>query len=428
MTKIVIDIFMYLFQLLLLWHYSETLFTPKRSKPVRIGIMLLNTVFLGVVYQLNITYLNVILMFVTYIALLLYLYNIPLRNAAFHSLIFMAVMLASEILMMAVSSVLYQDFNALENSTEAYLFVVITSKLIYFGIMIIILRIFAQKEHNEPSNKYFWILLVMPLTSVLVLLCFRYVTYELRLTHTMSILWTASCIGLLFANILIFIIYEFSIKNTRELYELKTMQRQEEQDKLYFEIIEQANNDMRVLTHDIKNHLQQIRNSDNLEDIYTYVDKLYPDIEKFSRLGISKNKMLDLIISKYSKLCRGKGIRLDIDVKTSNLSYIDDVDLSTLMNNLLDNAVEAAEQSKNPFIQVNIFSKNSVYDALVIKNSCDSNPKIADGKLKTTKNDKKIHGIGTHSINKVIKKYDAVYDWKYDENQKVFQTDIVFSK
>ncbi|MFQ8958228.1 MAG: hypothetical protein ACLR6O_05075 [Eubacterium sp.] len=40
--------------------------------------------------------------------------------------------------------------------------------------------------------------------------------------------------------------------------------------------------------------------------------------------------MLDLIISKYSRLCESKNIQFDIDVKTANLSYIDDVDLSTL--------------------------------------------------------------------------------------------------
>ena len=428
MTKIITDIFMYLFEFLLFWYYSDSLFDAKKDTSKRVSLMLLNTAFLGVIYQLNITYINAILMFVTYVLLLLYLYNISLKTAVFHSLIFMVVMLASEILVMAISSVLYKGFNAFESSPSAYLVIVPTSKLIYFSLMIIILKLFAQKEKNEQYNKYFWLLFIMPLTSIMVLVCFRYTAYQMRLTKVMSILWIISCIGLLFANILVFIIYEYSLKNTKELYELKAIQDREEQDKRYFEIIEQSNKDMRIFSHDIKNHLTQIRNLENIEAVQSYIDSIYPNIEKFSFTGISKNKMLDLIISKYVMLCEKKNIKFSVDVKTANLAYVSDSDLSTLMNNLLDNAVEAAERADERFIQVYIFSKGNMHDGLVIKNSCFVPPETENGELKTTKQNKKTHGVGTKSIRKTLKKYDAVYGWKYDENSKIFETDIVFPK
>ena len=428
MTKIITDIFMYLFEFLLFWYYSDSLFDAKKDTSKRVSLMLLNTVFLGVIYQLNITYINAILMFVTYVLLLLYLYNISLKTAVFHSLIFMVVMLASEILVMAISSVLYKGFNAFESSPSAYLVMIPTSKLIYFSLMIIILKLFAQKEKNEQYNKYFWLLFIMPLTSIMVLVCFRYIAYQMQLTKVMSILWIISCIGLLFANILVFIIYEYSLKNTKELYELKAIQDREEQDKRYFEIIEQSNKDMRIFSHDIKNHLTQIRNLENIEAVQSYINSIYPNIEKFSFTGISKNKMLDLIISKYVTLCEKKNIKFSVDVKTANLAYVSDSDLSTLMNNLLDNAVEAAERADERFIQVYIFSKGNMHDGLVIKNSCAISPKAENGELKTTKQNKKTHGVGTKSIWKTLKKYDAVYGWKYDENSKIFETDIVFPK
>ncbi len=428
MTKIITDIFMYLFEFLLFWYYSDSLFDAKKDTSKRVSLMLLNTVFLGVIYQLNITYINTILIFVTYTLLLLYLYNVSFKTAVFHSLIFTVVMFASEILIMALSSALYKGFNAFESSPSAYLVIVPTSKLIYFSLMIIILKLFAQKENTESYNKYFWLLFIMPLTSIMVLICFRYIAYQMQLTKVMSILWIISCIGLLFANILVFIIYEYSLKNTKELYELKAIQDREEQDKRYFEIIEQSNKDMRIFSHDIKNHLTQIRNLENIEAVQSYIDSIYPNIEKFSFTGISKNKMLDLIISKYVTLCEKKNIKFSVDVKTANLAYVSDSDLSTLMNNLLDNAVEAAERADERFIQVYIFSKGSMHDGLVIKNSCAISPKAENGELKTTKQNKKTHGVGTKSIRKTLKKYDAVYGWKYDENSKIFETDIVFPK
>ncbi len=428
MTKIITDIFMYLFEFLLFWHYSDSLFDAKKSNLKRVSLMLLNTAFLGVIYQFNITYLNIILMFITYALLLLYLYNVSFKTAVFHSLIFTVVMLASEILVMALSSALYKGFNAFESNPSAYLVMIPTSKLIYFCLMIIILKLFAQKEKNEQYNKYFWLLFIMPLTSIMVLTCFRYIAYQMQLTKNMSVLWIISSIGLLFANILVFIIYEYSLKNTKELYELKTIQHQEEQDKRYFEIIEQSNKEMRIFSHDVKNHLTQIRNFEDIEEVRKYVDGIYPDVERFNRTGISKNKVLDLIISKYATLCEKKNIKFSVDVKTANLSYVSDTDLSTLMNNLLDNAVEAAEKSDGGFIQVNVFSKNDIYDGLVIKNSCSVAPITEDGELKTTKSNKKVHGIGTRSIRKTLKKYDAVYGWGYDKDLKIFKTDIVFPK
>lgn len=428
MTKIIIDIFMYLFEGMLVFYYSNSLFPLKRSRKIQIVSIAIAAFMLFTVYQLNITYLNAALIFIVYCFLFCFLYHVSYRTAAFHSFIFLLVMFASEILVMAISSVLYKDFNALENSVTAYLFVVITSKLIYFGIMMIILKLFAQKESKEQHHKYFWLLFMMPLTSIMVLVCFRYIAYQMQLTQTMSALWIISCIGLLLTNILVFIIYEYSLKNTEALYELKAMQDREEQDKRYFEIIEQSNKDMRIFSHDIKNHLMQIRNLENIEAVQNYIDSIYPNVEKFSFTGISKNKMLDLIISKYATLCESKNIRFSVDVKTANLAYVQDSDLSTLMNNLLDNAVEAAEQADTGFIQVYIFSKSNIHDGLVIKNSYACAPKTENGELKTTKRNTKMHGIGTKSIRKTLKKYDAVYGWKYDEDLKIFETDIVFPK
>lgn len=428
MTKIIIDIFMYIFEGLLIFHYSNTIFTLKKSKTIQIVYITLSTLILFTIYQLNITYLNAILFFAINSLLFYCLYNISFRTAIFHSFIFLVVMLACEFLVLAISSVFDGDFNTFENNTLTYLLTVITSKLIYFGLIMTILKLFAKTENSEQPNKNYWLLFVMPLTNIMVLICFRYITYQIELNRITIILWIISCLGILFANILVFIIYENSIKNTKELYEIKAIQHQEEQDKKYFDVIEQSNKEMRVFSHDIKNHLMQIRNLDDIDAVRAYVDKLCPDIEKFNYIGISKNKMLDLIISKYTTLCESKNIKFRVDAKTANLDYIDDVDLSTLMNNLLDNSIEAAEKSSNPFVQINIFSKNNQYDGLVIKNSCDAPPEIESGELRTTKHNKKSHGMGIKSIKKIIKKYNAIYDWKYDKAQMIFETDIVFAK
>lgn len=426
MDKIIIDIFLYVFAAILLWYYANTLFAPKHKTAVCLAFSLGIHAVLGVVYQFGIVYLNVGLLLITYALMFKLMYEVNWKTAVFHSAIFVAVMFASEIIVMAIGTVFFKDFNAMDNDIGAYLYVIVMSKLVYLAIILAIMKLFANKEKSGTSNRFYWILFILPLSSALVFLAFRYVAYNLLLTPVINVLWTVTSLLIVFANIIVFIIYEYSLKNASELYELKALKLQEEQDKKYYELIEQSNNDMRMLAHDMNNHFTQIRNMSDADAIHTYVDNLSLEIESFTKTGVSKNKMLDLIISKYMRICERKQIRFDVDAKTANLSYISDVDLSTLMNNLLDNAVEAAEKSSGREVSVSIFVRNEVYDGLIIRNSCDSEPSVKDGLLMTTKSNKSIHGVGITSVKKIIKKYNAVYDWKYDNNGKIFETDIAF--
>lgn len=428
MTKIIIDIFMFLLEFVLLYYYSNSLFKSKKSKNVRIVTTFLCFVVLFIVYQFKITYINTVLMFAIYLFSFVFLYKVKLKSAVFHTVIFIVVMMAAELIPATIYSILFDDFNAFETDITAYIFNVIVGKFIYFSIMLILLKVFAQKENMEQQDNFYWMLFVMPLASIVMMISFRYVVYSVDLTESMSILWIISSVGVIFANILVFIIYERSMRDSRELYKLKSIKQQEELDKHYFEIIKQSNKDMRIFAHDIKNHLIQIRNFDDIDRVHNYVDTLVPDIEKFSHKGMSKNETLDIIISKYYTLCESKQINFSVDVKTANLSYINSVDLSTMMNNLLDNSVEAAQKAENGFIDVKIFAKNKLYDGMIIRNSCVQPPVTKNGYLKTTKEEYRLHGLGISSVKKIAKKYDAMYDWEYDDTKKVFITNMAFSK
>ena len=434
MAKIIIDIFMYLFELLLLLYYSNSLFEAKKSNSKRVSLMLISFAFLGVIYQLNITYLNIILMFIIYTILLLYLYKVSFKTAVFHSLIFTAVMLASEILVMALSSALYKGFNTFESSLSAYLVIISTSKLLYFSLMLIILKIFAKKENNEQYNKYFWLLFIMPLTSIMVLTCFRYISYQMHLTRTMSILWIISCIGLLFANILVFIIYEYSLKNTKELYELKEIQQREEQEKRYFELnstymnlLQSQNDELQMVFHDTKHHYTALRGMESVDEVREYISKIYPELESKNSIAFSKNRMLDLILNKYVTVCKNNGIKLNIEVKTASLDYIDDAELSVLINNILDNAVEAAVKSTEKQIDFSLRNINDM-DLLSVINSCDNPPEYDSNKLITSKFDAHNHGFGTRIISRHAQKNNGKYEWFYDEKEHKFHLTILFQK
>lgn len=103
--------------------------------------------------------------------------------------------------------------------------------------------------------------------------------------------------------------------------------------------------------------MEQIGNLTDSEEISTYISKLYGIINQYNNVVFSGNKTLDIIINKYNTLCANKNIKITFNVKTANLIDIDNTDLSTILNNALDNAVEAAEKSINKMVSVDIYTK-----------------------------------------------------------------------
>lgn len=428
MAKIICDIFMYIFEAILLYHYAEGLFTARCRKSVRISMIAVINVGLLIIYQAEYAILNGLLQFICNLFVFLVLYKTQIRIAFFHSVMFISVMAISEIAVINSCAVIFNDFDAMATNLDAYIFVITTSKLIYFMIMLAVKRLCSVKQYENQKDSFYWLLFIFPLICVPVCLMIFFVADNIEVTPMLRIIMSSIFIVLLFSNLIIFFIYDRANKNKAELYELKAARLQQETDEKYFDAIEQSQEEIRRFSHDMKNHLLQIRYLEDVGAIHEYLDDIIEDVEKISYVRISSNRMLNLIVSKYSAICEKKRIKFDVQVKLASLNYIKDVDLSAILNNLLDNAVEAAEKCENGYIEVSIFSKNSNFDGIIIKNSCEKEPVHINERLITSKADKLFHGLGINIVKRVLKKYDAIYDWQYHAEKKLFETGIVFPK
>ena len=108
------------------------------------------------------------------------------------------------------------------------------------------------------------------------------------------------------------------------------------------------------------------------------------------------------------------------------MSFIAGNDLTSMLSNLLDNAVEAAKDSDGAFIRFTT-RKEKNFVILSVVNSTSAAPKSQGEKLITTKKDKAIHGYGLKSIEKSAKKYAGICDWNYNESDKTFHFNIIFN-
>ncbi len=424
----IFNIVLYFTEGLIIFYYANSFFNRKFSTlKTIVGISLSHMLLFGIYYANN-TILNFIALFIIYCLIFLLLYDCRFFTAVFNTVLLLVIMVACEWCVIFITSLfLNKDFYAYQESLPLQMFDITLSKLAYYFICLIMIRIFSKRSINTQNKTVFWQLMIMPVASVFALFVFRYISLETLLTDTANILCSVASLFLLISNIVVFIIYEHAIHNAAELYELRSVKQKEEIEKQYFDILEQNNKDLKIFTHDIKNHLEQISSLTDNKEISSYISKLYGTVNNYSNVALSGNKTLDVIINKYNTLCTNKDIEIIFNVKTANLIDIDNTDLSTILNNALDNAVESAEQCFEKKISVDIYTKE-LFEIIKIQNSCDSVPLTSNKKLLTNKKEKELHGFGVESMVRTIEQYDGMFDWNYDEINKFFEVTIAIPK
>lgn len=192
----------------------------------------------------------------------------------------------------------------------------------------------------------------------------------------------------------------------------------------YYQILDQQNQQLMIYAHDAKKHLAAIQALNEDPQISSYVAKLTEQLADYTRNCHSGNKLLDVMIHKYTVDCDMRGIQFDYDVRVCNLAQLNDIDLVAILGNLMDNAVTAAEQSEGKVINLSTVHRNS-YSVIVVSNSCDIPPKQSGNRLLSTKSDSSLHGFGLKSVEKTIRKYQGDFEWEYDADKKLFTVTVM---
>ena len=167
----------------------------------------------------------------------------------------------------------------------------------------------------------------------------------------------------------------------------------------------------RALKHDMKNHTFVILSyleKNQVEEAKQYTSEILDKLNAMYTYISVGNSLLNFIIN--SKLSKAKERNLLIKAEIENLpfSYIDSIDFSSLLNNILDNAIEAAVQSEKKQLAVSIAHKKG-FDIIVVKNSIDKSVLQENPELKTSKTGQG-HGFGMQQIRTIVSKYDGELD------------------
>lgn len=310
-----------------------------------------------------------------------------------------------------VSLVVKKDFlNAHRYGTGSrYVSVIFVQILLMLFLGFIIkLKVFLK----EKDNQYMLIMSLIPAISVIVC-CFM--VYRSDKSYEMNVIYTfIAMAGIIIINVISVLLLIMEQK----VYEQKTRQQvmlsayqQKEKDIESILDMQKQNSKQR---HDINNVLiliSELIQDEKYSKALEVLDKYRTGYNNINVTEIvSNNIVLNYLLNRKINQCREAGIDMACYV-LGNIAGVDDMDLYILLENLCDNAIEAAGQCKKPSIKLQIAEDNaSMY--IDIGNTTSGNVLNNNPHMNTTKKDKNMHGFGIMNIRDIIDKYNGTINYE----------------
>ena len=432
MEHIVLLLFSFFTEAVILWQYTSNIFTSSYGSKIRLALLSALYTILFLLSLLKQTGLNVVSFFVFNTVFLYVLFKLKLLLALFHSAIVTAIMGISEIAVLGIISRFFPHF--LLETDAGLVFYTVFSKIFFFAVIYLLIHLFKGKKLNQEQYGHSEILLMLiPVSSIFIIFTLLSIGETSAFAPPIDFLVTICAVFLLMVNLLVFGINQYNQKKSQEYADLQLLLQKESDSVEYYEMMLAQNENQSILIHDIKKHLQSIKLLNEKHDsdkINAYIQQLMESSDLRETTNICDNEMLNAILCRYQRQCNDKHIHFHTDIRSGTVQYIYQHDLTSLFCNLLENAMESAENIPDSFIELTVQKKeNSPFVIIILINSCQNTPVYnQEGVPVSHKSDNGRHGFGIKSIKKVVKQYHGNLQMYYDNDSGTFHTIITLKQ
>ena len=303
---------------------------------------------------------------------------------------------------------------------------------------LIIFAVYKMFSRNHlETNRKIWILFSLIISTFLfVTVIFTELYQKAPENPTISVLYFTASIAFFITGIITIFFFTYicsSFSNEKRLYVL-----QNSYNGIKEQYSVQSENSKRIskIRHDTKKHLQnakvllaqgQYDAAERLvDDMIGQADNIHLEFS-----AATGNDIIDAAIAVKSAICKSHNIDFKLTCETLPTINISEIDLSSLISNILDNAVTAAEETNAPQVILKIFVRGE-YLNIVSENTYSNIIKKCDeGKLTTfltTKCNSAEHGFGTQIIAEIAQKYDGTFVYKYENGLFKMNVMLNYSK
>ena len=222
-----------------------------------------------------------------------------------------------------------------------------------------------------------------------------------------------------------YIIYQKLITYMGEKQRAVILENQVEQMQGHIREIERLYTGIRSMRHDMQNYLFDIKSLlaaqgvsvEGEGELAGYFSGIGTALDALNFYFHTGNPVTDVVLNGKYQQAKSMGIQFDSEFLFPSDYGIDVFDLSIILNNALNNALEACEvlSGSDPeaerFISVTSYCKNNMF-LIEVKNSFDGTVCVTeDGGLKSRKQDTHRHGLGFQNIVRCVDKYLGSADY-----------------
>lgn len=291
---------------------------------------------------------------------------------------------------------------------------IVTVLLICFS-EILAERVVSNQNHTETVQNFS--LLLVPICSIAVICV---LVYSDACEDFGRIVVS---IGLLIMNFLMLYLYDLLQHSISQKYETEALKQKVQVYANQLAVILQNEEKIKILRHDMKHHMNELKllaNKHHAEDIQEYIDHMEFFVENPSQIISSGNVEIDSVLNYMLQKARE-----ELKEVTVNIVLPEDMkhsfDVNVLLGNLLENAMEAARQTKQKYMGVFITLKKGVLRVKIENSYLPENVVWEKGRndkqtLLTNKGEKELHGIGLTSVNKIVEMYNGAMEITSENN------------
>lgn len=281
-------------------------------------------------------------------------------------------------------------------------------KMVYWGIIMLIVRSYMQRGGYELSARLWRLLILLSVMPFATTMSSIILSKEWVPIWALGVLPFAAVSSLSLMAAIMILAKNQKLEKEHSLINMRNQ---------YYQNLEESQFQVKRLRHDMANHLSVLKGLQGNE-AEEYLDSLInsPAIRKGKRF--CENEVINILLSIKVPQMEEQKIHANIKTSVPNQIKIEDIDICAVYANCLDNAIEACMKLDENKRKITMLSK--VHNGLLMLkliNSTNEDIKTENGKIKTSKNDEENHGYGLASIREIIDRYDGVMEINHDNTE-----------
>lgn len=239
-------------------------------------------------------------------------------------------------------------------------------------------------------------------------------------------------IGVIFFNILIYRTTNKSIYQHQQEIVWKFKEEEFHKKDFYIKSMEDILETIKSQRHDLNNYLSTLYGLVYLEkfqEAKAYIGKIHNEMNNLNVIIDTNHPIITALVSIKKNKSFDNDIDMNLDIELPKKIELDFVDLSIVIGNLLDNAIEAClliDKDKKRIIDFKMYIEEDVLK-IEVKNTKLKSKKIEIKNITgrfTTKRDHENHGYGLGNIEFVVKEHNGNMEILNLEDEFIVNIDL----